>query len=57
MTVAPLHDRIVVARLEDPGPLPGAILIPHSEKEKRLTCSRVEAPDLKGAVSSPLRAA
>ena len=34
MTVTPLHDRIVVSRLDDAEPLPGAIVIPDSAKEK-----------------------
>jgi chaperonin GroES len=34
MTLTPLHDRIVVARREDPEPLPGAIVVPDSAKEK-----------------------
>jgi len=34
MTVTPLHDRIVVSRLDDPEPLPGALIIPDSAKEK-----------------------
>jgi chaperonin GroES len=36
MTLTPLHDRIVVARLEDPEPAPGAIVVPDSAKEKPL---------------------
>ena len=36
MTLTPHHDRIVVARLEDPEPLPGAIVVPDSAKEKPL---------------------
>ena len=34
MTVTPLHDRIVVARIENSDSLPGAIVIPDSAKEK-----------------------
>src|SRR4029077_1259011 len=34
MNVRPLHDRIIVQRLEDTAPRPGAIIIPDSAKEK-----------------------
>ena len=34
MNVRPLHDRIIVQRLDEPAPLPGAIIIPDSAKEK-----------------------
>lgn len=34
MIVTPLHDRIVVARLEEEPPRPGAIVIPDVAKEK-----------------------
>jgi chaperonin GroES len=34
MDVRPLHDLIIVQRLEDGGPLAGAIIIPDSAKEK-----------------------
>jgi len=57
MIVTPLHDRIVVARLEDPEPLPGAILIPDSAKETRLNVLAVEAPDLNAEAGGAVRAA
>jgi chaperonin GroES len=34
MNVIPLHDRIIVQRLEDTAPRAGAIIIPDSAKEK-----------------------
>jgi chaperonin GroES len=34
MNVRPLHDRIIVQRLEEPAPRKGAIIIPDSAKEK-----------------------
>jgi chaperonin GroES len=34
MNVRPLHDRIIVQRLEDTAPRAGAIIIPDSAKEK-----------------------
>lgn len=34
MNVRPLHDRIIVRRLEESGPRKGAIIIPDSAKEK-----------------------
>ena len=34
MNVRPLHDRIIVQRLEEPTPPPGAIIIPDSAREK-----------------------
>ena len=34
MDVRPLHDRIIVQRLEDDAPKAGAIIIPDSAKEK-----------------------
>ena len=34
MTLRPLHDRVVVQRIEDAAPLPGAIIVPDSAKEK-----------------------
>jgi chaperonin GroES len=34
MNVRPLHDRLIVQRLEEPAPQPGAIIIPDSAKEK-----------------------
>ncbi|MGH9383465.1 MAG: co-chaperone GroES [Vicinamibacterales bacterium] len=34
MQVRPLHDRLIVQRLDAPDPLPGAIVIPDSAKEK-----------------------
>ena len=33
MNVRPLHDRLIVRRLDDPAPLPGALIVPDS-KEK-----------------------
>ena len=34
MNVRPLHDRLIVRRLDDPAPAPGAIIVPDSAKEK-----------------------
>ena len=34
MTLQPLHDRVVVTRIDDAAPLPGAIIVPDSAKEK-----------------------
>ena len=34
MTLRPLHDRVVVTRIDDAAPLPGAIIVPDSAKEK-----------------------
>lgn len=34
MNVRPLHDRIIVQRLEESAPEPGAIIIPDSAREK-----------------------
>ena len=34
MNLRPLHDRVVVRRIDDPGPLPGAIIVPDSAKAK-----------------------
>jgi chaperonin GroES len=34
MNVRPLHDRVIVQRLEEPAPQPGAIIIPDSAREK-----------------------
>jgi chaperonin GroES len=34
MNVRPLHDRLIVQRLDDAAPRPGAIIIPDSAKEK-----------------------
>ncbi len=34
MNVRPLHDRVVVQRIEDAAPPPGAIIVPDSAKEK-----------------------
>jgi chaperonin GroES len=34
MNVRPLHDRIIVRRLEEPAPPPGAIIIPDSARAK-----------------------
>ena len=34
MNVRPLHDRIIVQRLEESAPQPGAIIIPDSAREK-----------------------
>jgi chaperonin GroES len=34
MNLRPLHDRVVVQRIEDAAPLPGAIIVPDSAKEK-----------------------
>jgi len=34
MNVRPLHDRIMVQRLDESGPAPGAIVIPDSAREK-----------------------
>jgi chaperonin GroES len=34
MKVRPLHDRLIVERLEEPAPPPGAIIIPDSAREK-----------------------
>lgn len=33
-SVRPLYDRVIVQRLEDPAPQPGAIMIPDSAREK-----------------------
>jgi chaperonin GroES len=34
MTLQPLHDRVVVQRIDDASPPPGAIIVPDSAKEK-----------------------
>jgi chaperonin GroES len=34
MSVRPLHDRLIVQRLEEAAPQPGAIIIPDSAREK-----------------------
>ena len=34
MTLRPLHDRVVVQRIDDAAPLSGAIIVPDSAKEK-----------------------
>jgi chaperonin GroES len=34
MNLRPLHDRVVVTRIDDAAPLPGAIIVPDSAKEK-----------------------
>jgi chaperonin GroES len=34
MNLRPLHDRVVVQRIDDAAPLPGAIIVPDSAKEK-----------------------
>jgi chaperonin GroES len=34
MKVRPLHDRLIVQRIEDPAARPGAIVIPDSAREK-----------------------
>ena len=34
MNLRPLHDRVVVRRIDDPGPPPGAIIVPDSAKAK-----------------------
>jgi chaperonin GroES len=34
MHLRPLHDRVVVRRIEDPALLPGAIIVPDSAKQK-----------------------
>lgn len=34
MTLQPLHDRVVVQRIDDSAPPPGAIIVPDSAKEK-----------------------
>jgi chaperonin GroES len=34
MTLRPLHDRVVVQRIDEAAPLPGAIIVPDSAKEK-----------------------
>ena len=34
MNVRPIHDRLIVERLEDPAQAPGSIIVPDSAKEK-----------------------
>ena len=36
MNIRPLHDRIIVQRLADEAPAPGAIIVPDSAREKPL---------------------
>jgi chaperonin GroES len=34
MNLRPLHDRVIIQRIDDPAPPPGAIIVPDSAKEK-----------------------